>query len=89
MKYVKEVVDLLAAYPERPFKMGQLLNYISPGSGRRARASLRVSAWRALNALEETGVVEIIRSNVNGGSTSYRWKSITSDAGATSQKTSQ
>ena len=30
MKYAKEVIDLMAAYPGRRFKMKQIINYAAP-----------------------------------------------------------
>lgn len=37
MKYAHEVIDLMAAFPERRFKMPQIINHVAPRADQRQR----------------------------------------------------
>lgn len=89
MKYAKEVIDLLAAYPGRRFKMRQILNHVAPRADQRQLAIVRTGVWRALMALEESGQVSVIRPEVNGSHAEYCWQTITSTSGKAFQKPAQ
>lgn len=89
MKYASEIIDLLSAYPGREFKMRQLINHAAPRATLAEMPTLRCGIWRVLQLLEESGQVEIIRPEKNGGSAAYRWKTISSFAGKPSRKPSQ
>ncbi|WP_143277172.1 hypothetical protein [Bordetella genomosp. 1] len=90
MKYAHEVMDLMAAYPERRFKMRQIINHVAPRADPRQRAIVRTGVWRVLLTLEETGHIASSREEIpNGGHAEYWWKSITSTSGKPSQKPSQ
>lgn len=74
MKYAHEVIDLLAAYPGRPFKMGQILRHVAPRADRRRLTVVRVGVWRVIQTLEECGRVHIERpSDKTGTSSTYAW----------------
>ena len=90
MKYAHEVMDLMATYPERRFKMRQIINHVAPRADQRHRAVVRTGVWRVLIALEETGHIASSREEVaNGAHAEYWWKSITSGSGKAFQKPSQ
>jgi hypothetical protein len=77
MLYVREITDLMAAYPGRDFKMAEIVNYIRAGRrlDRRARESVRRSARNALHALSEAGVVGVRYPKAGSGAFAlYRWK---------------
>ncbi|TKR55394.1 hypothetical protein D7I39_11315 [Allopusillimonas ginsengisoli] len=89
MKYASDVIDLLAAYPGRRFKMRQILNHVAPRAMQRQLAVARTGVWRALCA-EESGQVCIARpEGKNGSYAEYWWKTITSDASQAFQKPRQ
>lgn len=75
MKYAKEVIDLLAAYPGREFRMIQIVRHvtrarvISPNQ----RNAVRIGIFRVLEQLRESGQVE----QKKGAATSatYAWRS--------------
>lgn len=74
MKYVAEITDLMSAYSGKRFHVKHLVNYVEPRACSRRRSSVRVSVHRALNALEEMGVVESTRRSIeNGKSAEYWW----------------
>lgn len=90
MKYAKEVIDLLAAYPGRRFKMKQIINYVDPRAGTRQRAVLRTGVWRVLVALEESGQITSTRDEAESRvHVEYWWGTITSASGKAFQKPSQ
>ena len=89
MKYAREVIDLLASYPGRRFRMRQIINHVAPRATGRRLAVVRTGVWRVLQALEESGQVQIIRPDENGSHAEYCWKTITSSSGKPFQKPSQ
>ncbi len=89
MKYAREVIELLAAYPGRRFKMRQILNHVAPRTARSQAAVVRTGVWRALVALEENGQICIARPERSGAHAEYWWKSITSGTGEAFQKPTQ
>lgn len=79
MKYAKEVIDLMAAYPGRRFKMKQIINYVDPRADARQRAVLRTGVWRVLVALEECGTISSTRDDASATvHVEYWWPVITS-----------
>lgn len=81
MKYAKEVIDLLAAYPRTRFKMTHIVNHIDRKACGSARLRIRVGALRALKVLQEHGQVTVWEPTARGGSAEYQWKSDTSSLG--------
>lgn len=75
--YVREVVELMAAFPGREFRIGDVIAYVRNGrdvTDKQARA-MREGVVRALQALAETGSVEIVRPWTNQrGWCYYRWQ---------------
>ena len=78
MKYADKVIELMASYPGRDFRMVELIRYINPApKTNKERTALHVTVWRAIKALESSGAVMVRQSKSNGGYATYRWKTIT------------
>lgn len=77
MKYAKEVIDLLAAYPGRRFRMIHIVRHVAGGQpgdvGERER--IRKGVRRVLEELEEQGHVMRHRADRLGTFCTYAWKS--------------
>jgi transcription initiation factor IIE alpha subunit len=75
--YVSEIVELMAAFPGRDFRIGDVINYVRNGrdlSDKQARA-MREGVNRALQALAETGSVAVVRPFTNQrGWAYYHWQ---------------
>lgn len=76
MKYAKEVISLLSAYPGREFKAQAIARYVCPAPKDLAeRRAVRVGVHRVLVELRAAGSVlskpPLIR---NGGYALYWWK---------------
>lgn len=79
MKYGKEVIELMACYPGRDFKMEEIVRGVAPHSvNNRQRAATRQSVLRVLRILVENG--SVLRRPTRPGirnTALYRWKSAT------------
>jgi len=73
MKYAQEVINLLAAYPTRRFKTGQIVNSIFAITRGQTRQSVRQGVWRVLLMLETTGKVGSTRKRLKHGATAEYW----------------
>lgn len=77
MKYAKEVIDLMGAYPGREFRMIQIVRHIADGhpkcTGQWER--IRKGVRRVLDSMEEAGTISS-RSSLSGtgGFSLYAWK---------------
>lgn len=90
MKYAHEVIDLMAAFPARRFKMRQIINHVAPRADQRQRAVVRTGVWRVLVALEDSGHIETTRHDAESRvHVEYWWSTITSCSGKAFQKPSQ
>lgn len=78
MLYAHEVIDLMAAYPGRDWRMVEVIRYVARGRELqlREREAIRKAVRRALEALSDAGMV-LVRppSKRRGGYACYRWKS--------------
>jgi hypothetical protein len=75
MKYAKEVLDLMAAYPGRGFKMREVINYVAPDAIGRTRHAIRRGVLRVMDELVAMGTVNRYPPHaVRGESTLYTWK---------------
>ena len=76
MLYVGDLIDLMAAFPGREWRMKDLINYCR--KGRRItptqRRAIAIAVFRAIRALEGTGVIAIKRSPVRGSYAIYVWR---------------
>ena len=75
MKYADKVIDLLAAYPGRPFVMRQIIHYVNPQAGCRERMAVKKSVQRVMLALSSAGSVSVTPQKKLGGQALYVWKS--------------
>ena len=77
MLYVAECIELMAAFPGRSFRIGDVISYVRNGkelSDKQARA-MREGVVRALQALAETGSVVIVKPWTNQrGWCYYQWQ---------------
>lgn len=76
MKYAKEVLDLLGTYPERDFRMMEIVNYVvGKGQVRSEREASRKAIARVLQAMEAGGSLVLTPSlHERGGYATYRLK---------------
>lgn len=77
MLYAREVIELMAAYPGRDFRMVELVRYCAHGRelDLRGRRAVRKGVQRAVEALAATGVVLVRPPAVRrGGYAVYRWR---------------
>lgn len=80
MRYAREVIDLMGAYPGRDFRMIEILHYVTNGKtlSVREKRAMRKGVLRVVQQLSESGTV-LVRppSHARGGYAVYRWKSET------------
>lgn len=76
MKYAHEVIDLLAAYPGRPFRMAEILRHVSRGLPLTpaSQEAMRRGARRVLDHLQDAGHVQ--RCGGNTKSAMYAWSEL-------------
>lgn len=74
MKYAKEVIELLAAYPGREFRMSHLVRHVSKGRAlpMGERNAIRIGIFRVLKHLSETG--QVLQHKTAGTSALYSWE---------------
>ena len=70
MKYAMEVMDLLETYPQRSFRVVELVRHATRGRALevRERAAARKAVQRVLDAFIDTGLVEIVVPATTPGS---------------------
>lgn len=75
MKYAREVIELLAAYPGREFRMIQIVRHVSSALDLsvRQRNAVRQGVLRVLDSLQNSGQVQKIEEAAN--SVLYVWRS--------------
>lgn len=81
MLYARDVIDLLAAFPGREFRMAEVVNHVArgrPGS-KQQRNRYRQGVRRVMLSLIDAKVVEFKPAR-RGGTTLYRWKCDTTHA---------
>lgn len=76
MKYAREVMDLMAAYPGREFRMGEIVNYVKNGRELtvKERSAINVGVHRVLTQLADCGTIEVREQRTNGSFALYSWK---------------
>lgn len=75
MKHAKEIIELMASFPGREFRMIELVRYVCPKpKDQRERSAVHRSVHRAIEALVETGSVVKRTPKMNGGYGTYYWK---------------
>lgn len=76
MKYAKEVMDLMAAYPGRQFRMQDLVRYVDPRAVGNDRHRVRTGIQRVLDQLREAGSIEKEDADSRGSFALYSWSTI-------------
>lgn len=77
MLYARELIELMAPYPGRDWRMVELVRYVSNGKDLdvRGKRAVRKGVIRALGVLATTGCVLVRPPSVaRGGYAVYRWK---------------
>ena len=73
MKYAKETMELMAAYPGRDFKMAEVVRFVM-SQGNHNVHNVRIGVSRVMSELESSGT--ILRRPpraARGGFALYRW----------------
>lgn len=72
-------MELMSAYPERNFKMIEIVRHANPNSqSNKERSAAHRGVLRVLDMLTDMGMIFKIPSRAgNGGYTLYRWKTTT------------
>lgn len=75
MKYAREVMELMAAFPGREFKVAGIVRYVTSGRALTLREgrSARKAVLRVLESLEGTGAVKRRPAEARGSSANYAW----------------
>jgi hypothetical protein len=77
MKYARETMDLLAAFPGRQFRMIHIVNSIcGKNSSIKEKKQVRMGVWRVLKMLEESGHIEVEAQEGRGASAQYAWRTL-------------
>ena len=75
MRYAREVINLMAAYPGRQFRMAQLVNSIAGSRAEhKERKAVKMGVYRVLQQLQEAGSIEITSPDGRGASALYAWR---------------
>lgn len=82
MRYAAEVIDLLAAYPGRPFRMIEIVRHVAKGrpSCKQQRDRYRQGVLRVLRALVDADSIRC-RPGMRGQPALYSWRSATRTTG--------
>lgn len=73
MKYAHEVIDLLAPYPGRQFRMAEIVRYVDPKAQGVDRQRIRNGVLRVLESLVDNGSVAVEPAVHRGGYATYSW----------------
>ena len=73
MRYARDVIDLLSAYPGRPFRPGEVTRYVATRQRGMKPEAIRIGVQRVLLALCETGAVNRTLPLRPGSYALYAW----------------
>ena len=75
MLYAREIIDLLAAFPGREWRMAEIVNHVARGrpNSKQQRERYRKGVRRVLEALIEAKCVQY-KPGRSGSVTLYRWR---------------
>jgi len=73
VKYAQEVINLLAAYPKRKFKTGEIVNSVFAITRGQTRRAVREGVRRVLHMLETSRKVGTTRKRLKTGETAQYW----------------
>lgn len=85
MRYARDVIELLSAYPGRPFRPGEVVRYVSARQRGMRPEAVRIGVQRVLLALCETGAVSRTLPHRPGSYALYSWRSTTVTSSASIQ----
>ena len=76
MKQSDKVMELMSAYPGRPWRMVEIVRFVCPSHASvKERSAVRQQVWNVLQALVEIRVVRARRpSQLNGRFITYIWQ---------------
>ncbi|MBB5508140.1 hypothetical protein [Paraburkholderia atlantica] len=81
MKYARELMDLMAAYPGRQFRMLEIVNYIAGRHAeQREKKQVRMGVWRVIQMLEESGHIDVEAQSGRGAAARYAWRTSAHDS---------
>lgn len=75
MRYAAEVIELMAAYPGRKFRPGEVVRYVASRQAGAKVSAIRMGVQRVLLALNDAGVVERTLPMRPGSYALYSWRS--------------
>jgi len=76
VKYAHEVIDLLAPYPGRQFRMADIVRYVAPNAQGADRQRVRNGVLRVLESLADNGSVAVEPAAYRGGFATYAWQKV-------------
>jgi hypothetical protein len=74
MKYAREIIELMSAYPGREFEMRELVRYVSPEAIPKERHSIRRAVLRVMESLVGAGTVLTRSASTSGSRAAYWWR---------------
>jgi hypothetical protein len=75
MKYASVMIDLMAAYPGRNWRMQDLVRYVDPDAPPKRRHAVKKAVLRAMVELAATGNVVVTPPKKHGSPAHYAWQS--------------
>lgn len=78
MLYAREVIDLLAAFPDREWRMAEIVNHVARGrpSCKQQRDRVRQGVRRVLDELADARVVIRRPGRANTSPAMYQWREL-------------
>ena len=73
MKYADKVIELMASYPGREFRMVEIVRYVAPARPIN-RGAVREGVRLVLDSLAKCGSIVKHRPGQRGGFAVYRWR---------------
>jgi hypothetical protein len=74
VKYAKEVMELMAPFPGREFRMAEIVRYAAPNADRVERMRVHKGVLRVLSNLIESGsVIHLTPAAGRGDISMYAW----------------
>lgn len=74
MRYAREVMDLMAAYPGRDWKMAHIVRHVVTVRNETRRERVRRGVHRVVSLLIDSGHIERDPPGKFGSYALYRWK---------------
>ena len=73
MRYARDIIELMEAYPGRAFPMRYFVNMIQVGMVGLERGTVRRQVTRVLTQLSEMGLINVISSGPRDRNATYSW----------------